>query len=149
MNKVILIGNLTRDIETKIMPNGNMVATTGIATSRKFRKQDGSQGEEVMFIDLTFFAKSAEIASQYLTRGSKISVEGSLKLDSWDDKNGGGKRSKHTVTVERMEMLDAKQDGQKQPVKVEVHQQGQKVAEYDMPSFDVDSDEIPFNGGIR
>jgi len=144
MNKVILIGNLTRDIETKIMPNGNMVATTGIATSRKFRKQDGSQGEEVMFIDLTFFAKSAEIASQYLTRGSKIAVEGSLKFDSWDDKNGGGKRSKHTVTVERMEMLGAKQDGQK-PVKVEQYNQGgQKVAEYDMPSFDVDSDEIPF-----
>jgi len=144
MNKVILIGNLTRDIETKIMPNGNMVATTGIATSRKFRKQDGSQGEEVMFIDLTFFAKSAEIASQYLTRGSKISVEGSLKLDSWDDKNGGGKRSKHTVTVERMEMLGAKQDGQK-PVKVEQYNQGgQKVAEYDMPSFDVDDSEIPF-----
>jgi len=144
MNKVILIGNLTRDIETKIMPNGNMVATTGIATSRKFRKQDGSQGEEVMFIDLTFFAKSAEIASQYLTRGSKIAVEGSLKFDSWDDKNGGGKRSKHTVTVERMEMLGAKQDGQK-PVKVEQYNQGgQKVAEYDMPSFDVDDSEIPF-----
>jgi len=145
MNKVILIGNLTRDIETKIMPSGSMVATTGIATSRKFRKQDGSQGEEVMFVDLTFFAKSAEIASQYLTRGSKIAVEGSLKLDSWDDKNGGGKRSKHTVTVERMEMLAAKQDGQKQPVKVEQYNQGgQKVAEYDMPSFDVDDSEIPF-----
>jgi len=145
MNKVILIGNLTRDIETKIMPSGSMVATTAIATSRKFRKQDGSQGEEVMFIDLTFFAKSAEIASQYLTRGSKIAVEGSLKLDSWDDKNGGGKRSKHTVTVERMEMLAAKQDGQKQPVKVEQYNQGgQKVAEYDMPSFDVDDSEIPF-----
>jgi len=145
MNKVILIGNLTRDIETKIMPSGSMVATTAIATSRKFRKQDGSQGEEVMFVDLTFFAKSAERASKYLTRGSKISVEGSLKLDSWDDKNGGGKRSKHTVTVERMEMLGAKQDGQKQPVKVEQYNQGgQKVAEYDMPSFDADSDEIPF-----
>ena len=144
MNNVILIGNITREIELKYMPSGDAIATTGIATNRKFKKKDGSQGEEVMFIDLTFFGRGAEIASQYLTRGSKVAIEGSLKLDSWTDQSGQ-KRSKHSVKVDSMEMVGAKQEGGQKPVKVEQYNQGgQKVAEYDMPSFDVDSEEIPF-----
>ena len=150
MNKIILVGNIVRDIELKYLPSGSAVATTGIATNKKFKKQDGSQGEEVMFIDLSFFGRGAEIANQYLTKGSKVAIEGSLKLDSWTDQSGQ-KRSKHSVRVGSMEMVGSKQDGaQKQPVKVEQYNQGgQKVAEYDMPSFDVNDDELPFSGGTR
>lgn len=140
-----MLGNLTRDPELCYLPSGGAVCTTGIATNRRFKKQDGSQGEEVMFIDLTFFGRGAEIANQYLTKGSKVAIEGSLKLDSWTDQSGQ-KRSKHSVKVDSMEMIGANQNnGQKPSVKVEQYNQGgQKVAEYDMPSFDLDDDEIPF-----
>jgi single-strand DNA-binding protein len=106
-NKVILVGNLTRDIELRYLPSGSAVATTGIATNRKFKAQDGTQKEEVCFIDITFFGRTAEIANQYLGRGKKVLVEGRLKLDQWTDQNGG-KRSKHSITADTLQMLDSK-----------------------------------------
>ena len=144
-NKVIMVGNLTRDIELRYLPSGTAVSKSAIATSYKYKSQTGEQKEEVCFLDINFFGRSAEIANQYLTKGSKVAIEGSLKLDSWTDQSGQ-KRSKHSVRVDSMEMVGSKQDGaQKQPVKVEQYNQGgQKVAEYDMPSFDVDSEELPF-----
>lgn len=107
-NKVILVGNLTRDIELRYSQNGMAIAKTAIATSRKFTA-NGEKKEEVMFIDITFFARSAEIANQYLRKGSKVLVEGRLNFEQWVDQNGG-KRSKHSVTVENMQMLDSKAD---------------------------------------
>lgn len=110
-NKVVLVGNLTRDIELRYTPAGLAIAKTGLATNRKFKGQDGQQKEEVCFVDIDFFARSAEIANQYLRKGSKILVEGRLKLDQWVDQNGQ-KRSKHSVTVETMQMLDSRGDAQ-------------------------------------
>ena len=107
-NKVILVGNCTRDIELRYSQNGMAIAKTGLATNRKFTS-NGEKKEEVMFIDITFFARSAEIANQYLRKGSKILVEGRLQLDQWVDQNGG-KRSKHGIVVETMQMLDSKAD---------------------------------------
>ena len=109
-NKVILVGNLTRDIELRYSQSGMAIAKTGLATNRKFNS-NGEKKEEVMFIDITFFARSAEIANQYLRKGSKILVEGRLQLDQWVDQNGG-KRSKHAIVVETMQMLDSKGDAQ-------------------------------------
>lgn len=106
-NKVIMVGNLTRDLELRYAPSGTAIGNAGLATNRKFKKQDGSQGEEVCFVDITFFGRTAEIANQYLKRGSKVLVEGRLKFDSWTDQNGG-KRSKHSITVDNMQMLDSK-----------------------------------------
>ncbi|MFC2073801.1 single-stranded DNA-binding protein [Campylobacterota bacterium] len=106
-NKIVLVGNLTRDIETRHTQAGLSIANTAIATSRKFKGQSGKQNEEVMFIDISFFGRTAEVAQQYLKRGSKILVEGRVKLDQWVDQNGQ-KRSKHSVTVETMQMLDGK-----------------------------------------
>lgn len=106
-NKIILLGNLCKDIELRYLQNNTAIANTSIATNRKYKKQDGSQGEEVMFIDLVFFGRSGEIANQYLKRGSKVLIEGRLKLEQWQDKNGN-KRSKHIVHVESMQMLDNK-----------------------------------------
>ncbi|MBL0708674.1 MAG: single-stranded DNA-binding protein [Sulfurimonas sp.] len=109
-NKVILVGNLTRDIELKYSQSGMGIAKTAIATSRKFTS-NGEKKEEVCFVDITFFARSAEVANQYLRKGSKILVEGRLQFDQWTDQNGQ-KRSKHGVVVETMQMLDSKGDNQ-------------------------------------
>jgi len=109
-NKIILVGNLTRDIEIRYSQSGVGIAKTAIATSRKFTS-NGEKKEEVCFVDITFFGKSAEVANQYLRKGSKILVEGRLNFEQWTDQNGG-KRSKHSVIVESMQMLDSKSDNQ-------------------------------------
>ena len=143
-NKVILLGNLTRDIELTYFPNGSAVAKSALATNRKFKKQDGSQGEEVCFIDITFFGRTAEIANQYLSRGKKVLVEGRLKLDQWTDQQGV-KRSKHFITVETLQMMDSRQDeNDTQPNKPPVTYVDTQGKEHSMPDFDVNDDEIPF-----
>lgn len=114
------MGNLTREIEMRYLPSGSAVANTSIATNRKFKKQDGSQGEEVMFIELAMFGRTAEIANQYLQKGAKVLIEGRLKLDQWTDQQGQ-KRSRHSVHVESLQMIGSKQDGQQHaPPEVEV-----------------------------
>ena len=105
-NKIILVGNLTRDIELKYSQGGSAIANTAIATSRKFTV-NGERKEETCFTDVTFFGRSGEVANQYLRKGSKILVEGRLKFDQWVDKDGQ-KRSKHSVIVETMQMLDSR-----------------------------------------
>ena len=109
-NKVTLLGNLTRDIELRYLQSGKVVASTAIATSRKFKGQDGQSKEKVMFIDISAFGRLGEIMNQYLRKGSKVFIEGTLELDQWTDQSGQ-KRSKHTVVVNEMKMLDSKQDG--------------------------------------
>ncbi len=109
-NKVIMVGNLTRDIELRYAQSGTGIAKTAIATSRKFTS-NGEKKEEVCFVDITFFGRSAEVANQYLRKGSKILVEGRLQFEQWVDQNGG-KRSKHSVIVETMQMLDSRGDAQ-------------------------------------
>ena len=108
-NKVILVGNLTRDIELRYSQNGSAIAKTGIATSRKFTV-NGEKKEETCFIDITFFGRSGEVANQYLRKGSKILVEGRLQFEQWVDQQSGQKRSKHSVIVETMQMLDSRGD---------------------------------------
>jgi len=159
-NKVILVGNLTRDCELRYLPSGSAVCTTAIATNRRFKNQMGEQKEEVCFVDITFFGRTAEIANQYLSRGKKVLVEGRLKLDQWTDQNGG-KRSKHSITVESMQMLDMKnQDGgnnnyspsgsyQQNNQNTNSYQQQQPTNEpkhngNEIPDIDIDEDEIPF-----
>lgn len=108
-NKVIIMGNLTRDIELKYSSSGFAIATMGLASNRRFKKQDGSQGEEACFVDVKLFGRTAEIANQYLKKGSKVLIEGRLTLESWTDQSGS-KKSKHTITAESMQMLDSKND---------------------------------------
>jgi len=109
-NKIILVGNLTRDIELRYSQSGSAIAKTAIATSRKFTS-NGEKKEEVCFVDITFFGRSGEVANQYLRKGSKILVEGRLNFEQWVDQNGQ-KRSKHSVIAETMQMLDSKGDNQ-------------------------------------
>ena len=109
-NKIILVGNLTCDIELRYAQSGSAIAKTAIATSRKYNS-NGEKKEEVCFVDITFFGRSGEVANQYLRKGSKILIEGRLQFEQWVDQNGQ-KRSKHSVIVETMQMLDSKGDNQ-------------------------------------
>jgi single-strand DNA-binding protein len=106
-NKIILAGNLTRDIEVRFSKSGTMIANSAIATSKKFKGQNGEQKEEVCFVDIIFFGRTGEVAQQYLRKGSKILIEGRLKFDQWTDQSGQ-KRSKHSVSVDIMQMLESK-----------------------------------------
>ncbi len=108
-NKVILVGNLTRDVEVRYTPGGTAIGNTGIAVNRKFKAATGEQKDETMFIDITFFGRTAEIANQYLRKGSKVLVDGRLKLDQWTAQDGS-KRSKHSVTVENLQMLGSRDE---------------------------------------
>jgi single-strand DNA-binding protein len=128
-NQVTLIGNLTRDVEVRYTQSGAAVGNTGIATTHRWKSANGEQKEETMFIDLTFFGRTAEIANQYLHKGSKVFITGRLKLDQWEA-NDGTKRSKHTVVVQEMKMLSHKEQSAPQP-------------QQQIPD-DVGSDEIPF-----
>lgn len=105
-NKVVLLGNLTRDIEIRYSQTNSAIAKTAIATSRKFTA-NGEKKEEVCFVDITFFGRSGEIAHQYLRKGSKVMIEGRLSFEQWTD-DKGQKHSKHSVIVETMQMVDSK-----------------------------------------
>ena len=169
-NKVILVGNLTRDVEVRYTPSGTAIGNTGLAVNRKFKAATGEQKEETMFVDITFFGRTAEIANQYLRKGSKVLVDGRLKLDQWTAQDGS-KRSKHSVTVENMQMLGSRDEnagvggntygGQSQPQGESGYSAPTQQESYSQPStpaatqsapepnqsipeIDINEDEIPF-----
>ena len=105
-NKVLLMGNLTRDVEMRYTPSGMALARLGLAVNRKWRDQKTNEmREEVTFVDIDVWGKQAETANQYLAKGRQVFVEGRLKLDQWDDKTTGQKRSKLTVVAERINFI--------------------------------------------
>jgi single-strand DNA-binding protein len=110
-NKVILLGNLTRDPQMRYLPSQSAVTDFGLACNRKFKTASGEQREEVLFVDCSAFGRTAEIINQYCTKGKPIFVEGRLKFDTWEDKNGGGKRSKLSVVVENIQLLGGRDGG--------------------------------------
>ena len=103
-NRVILMGNLTRDPQLKYLPSQTALVEFGVACNRTFTK-DGEKVEEKTFVDCTAFGKQAEVINQHFQKGKPIHVEGRLKYDSWDDKNGGGKRSKLYVVVDGFQFV--------------------------------------------
>jgi single-strand DNA-binding protein len=104
-NKVILVGNLTRDPELRYTPKGVAIAKIGLAVNRTWRTETGETKEEVTFIDIDAFSKQAETIAQYMKKGSPMLVEGRLRLDQWDDKQTGQKRSKLGVVLEGFQFL--------------------------------------------
>lgn len=109
LNKVMLIGNLTRDPEVRYTPKGTAVADLGLAVNRRYTLGE-ERKEEVTFIDVTLWGKTAELAEKYLRKGRPVYIEGRLQLDSWDDKATGQKRSKLKVIGENLEFLDSRRD---------------------------------------
>ncbi len=111
LNKVQLIGNLTRDPDLRHTPKGTAVAELGIAINRVWNNEQGQKQEETTFVDVTFWGRQAELAQQYLTKGRSIYIEGRLQLDTWDDKETGKKRSKLRVVGETMQFLGGPNNG--------------------------------------
>lgn len=111
-NKVILVGNLTRDPELRYTPKGTAVAKLGLAVNRTWRSETGEQREEVTFVDVDAFGKQAEVIGQYLKKGHPFLVEGRLRLDQWDDKQTGQKRSRLGVVLESFSFLGSGNRGE-------------------------------------
>ena len=110
-NKVFLMGNLTRDIEIRQLPSGSgSVANIGLAVNRRFKKQDGQFGEETTFVDCEAWGRTAETMAQYLEKGRPVFIEGRLKLDQWQDKQGQN-RSKLKVVVDNFQFIDSREGG--------------------------------------
>jgi single-strand DNA-binding protein len=107
-NRVILLGNMTRDPELRYTPSGTAVSEIGLAVNDRRKGANGEWIEETTFVDVTLWGRTAEVASEYLGKGAPLLIEGRLKLDQWEDKSGGGKRSKLRVVCERMQMLGGK-----------------------------------------
>jgi len=111
-NKVILVGNLTRDPQVRYTPGGTAVAEVGLAVNRTWFDQKSNQRrEETTFVDVTLWGRQAEVAGEYLTKGRSVLIEGRLQLDQWEDKDSGQKRSKLRVVGENMTMLGGRGDG--------------------------------------
>ncbi|MDP7008705.1 MAG: single-stranded DNA-binding protein [Phycisphaerales bacterium] len=106
-NKVLIMGNLTRDPELKQTPSNQSVAQIGIAMNRKFKDREGTLREETTFVDCEAWGRTAEVMSQYLSKGKPVFVEGRLKLDQWQDKDGNN-RSKLKVVIESFQFIDSK-----------------------------------------
>src|SRR5438045_4371648 len=117
-NKVILLGNLTRDPEVRYTPKGSAVCDLGIAVNRVYTTESGEKREEATFIDVTLWGRTAEIAGEYLKKGRPVMIEGRLQLDSWDDKQTGQKRSKLKVVGETMQLLSGGRPGTGAPAEV-------------------------------
>jgi len=111
LNKVMIMGNLTRDPEIKYTPKGMAIASFGVAVNRVWSNEAGEKQEEVTFIDIEMFGRKAEVVGEYLKKGRPIYVEGRLKLDSWDDKTSGQKKSKLKVIGETFEFLGGREGG--------------------------------------
>ena len=154
-NKVFLLGNLTRDPEVRYTPKGSAVADLGIAVNRQYTLDNGEKREEVTFVDVTFWGRTAEVAGEYLKKGRSVFIEGRLQLDTWDDKQSGQKRSKLKVIGEMMQMLggrpggagaeDSSGGGEEAPVRSAKSGGGSRSAPPQKGgSSEPDDDEIPF-----
>ncbi len=150
-NKVILLGNLTRDPEVRYTPKGSAVCDLGLAVNRVYTLDSGEKREEVTFVDVVLWARLAEIAGEYLKKGRPVFIEGRLQLDTWDDKQSGQKRSKLRVIGETMQLLGSRPAGTgAAPESGEQDRQARSSAKPTAPPpkpsapAEPDDDEIPF-----
>ena len=113
INKVVISGNLTRDAELRTAASGTAVCSFGVAVNDRRRNQNGEWEDYANFVDCQLFGRRAEAIAQYLTKGTKVAVEGRLHYSSWEDRNGGGRRSKLDVTVDEIEFMSSRQGGER------------------------------------
>jgi single-strand DNA-binding protein len=144
-NKVILLGNLTRDPEVRYTPKGSAVCDLGLAVNRNYTLDNGEKREEVTFVDVVLWARLAEIAGEYLKKGRPVFIEGRLQMDSWDDKQTGQKRTKIRVVGETMQLLGSRPSGSGGGESQET-ERPPRPAEKSAPATKAapDDDEIPF-----
>ena len=145
LSKVIGVYRLTQEPELRYLSSGSAVAKLNLVNSSKYKGQDGTQKEDTCFIEGTVFGKLAEVANQYLKKGSKIYVVADLKQESWTTSDGQNK-SKHTLKIDSFEMLDSKpNDNQGQRSQSQSNYQP-KQQQQELPEIDLE-DEVPFNRG--
>jgi single-strand DNA-binding protein len=111
LNKVLLLGNVTRDPEVRYTPKGSAVCDLGVAVNRAYTTDSGEKREEVTFVDVTLWGRTAEVASEYLKKGRPVFVEGRLQMDTWDDKQTGQKRTRLRVVADNMQLLGGRPPG--------------------------------------
>lgn len=159
LNKIMLIGNVTRDPELKYTPKGSAVADLGLAVNRTYTNQNNEKVEETTFVDVELWGRLAEIAGEYAKKGRSIFIEGRLRMDSWEDKTSGQKRSRLKVVGEGLQLLGGNRPGgsggggeydggdERPPQKSYAKPTPQKsVAPYKPapPPLEADDDDIPF-----
>jgi single-strand DNA-binding protein len=150
VNKVILIGNCTRDPEVRYTPKGTAVADIGLAMNRYFSSDGGERREETTFVDVTLWGRQAEVAGEYLKKGRPVYIEGRLQMDSWDDKNTGQKRTKLKIVGEQMQLLGSRDSGgsssppQQRYESNSTESNNQNSGGNDGAQFDTEDDDIPF-----
>ncbi len=150
LNRVLLIGNLTRDPEVRYTPKGTAVTDIGMAINRVFTSEDGERREEVTYVDVVLWARLAEIAGQYLKKGRPVFIEGRLQLDTWDDKQTGQKRSRMRVVAENLQLLGSRESegGPTGPAPARRPATGATqsppASQPHDPDLDVEPDDIPF-----
>src|SRR5580704_16063263 len=150
LNRVLLIGNLTRDPEVRYTPKGTAVADIGIAVNRVYSGEDGEKKEEVTFVDVTLWGRQAEVAQEYLKKGRPVFIEGRLQLDTWDDKQTGQKRSRLRVVAENLQLLGSRQEGEGSSSPSSAPRRSPSVSapparpEPKDPDLDTEPDDIPF-----
>jgi single-strand DNA-binding protein len=144
-NKVILLGNLTRDPEVRYTPKGSAVCDLGIAVNRQYTLDSGEKREEVTYVDVVLWSRLAEIAGEYLKKGRPVFIEGRLQMDTWDDKQTGQKRSKLRVIGETMQLLGGRPAGGAEPGEDErPSRPGKTTPPPPAAPAEPDEDEIPF-----
>ena len=146
-NKVILLGNLTRDPEVRYTPKGTAVTELGMAVNRVYTAENGEKREEATFVDVTLWGRTAEIAGEYLKKGRPVFIEGRLQLDTWDDKQSGQKRSKLKVVGEGLQFIGSRPGaggGGGGEEEASGASRSSKPAPPQAPSSGPDDDEIPF-----
>ena len=126
LNKVFIIGNLTRDPELRVTPKGTSIAAFGLAINRQSKNADGSHADEVTFVDIEAWGKQADLVARYLAKGAPAMIEGRLKLDEWTDKTSGAKRQKLKVVLENVQFLGSKRDGTPAEMRDGEHRQEQQ-----------------------
>ena len=141
-NKVMLMGNITRDIELRYPPKGTAVADIGLAVIRVRSGEGGGRIEETTFVDVTLWGRTAEVAHQYSGKGKPLFVEGRLHMDSWEDKASGQKRTKLKVVADNIQLMGAPGGGQQGGGNPAPQQQGGPPAQGGAPMDD--EDDIPF-----
>ena len=143
-NKVILLGNLTRDPEVRYTPKGSAVCDLGIAVNRNYTTDSGERREEVTYVDVVLWARLAEIAGEYLKKGRPVFIEGRLQMDTWDDKQTGQKRTKLRVVGESMQLLGGRPAGGGDAA--EAGGESRQTSPPPKPTArpEADEDEIPF-----
>ena len=112
LNKVMLIGNLTRDPELRVTPKGTAICQFGLAVNRQFKDESGATRDETTFVDIEAWGKQGETVAKYCVKGRPLFVEGRLKLDTWDDKTTGQKRSKMKIVLENFQFLGGREGGE-------------------------------------